>query len=128
MMDRREKWTKVRIRLIGSLFVGAFAIVSARAVYLQVVKKDQLLKLAEKQHQGIIQLTPGRGDIYDCNKAPLAVSVEMDSCFAEPRNVENIPAAAALLAPVLGVSRDELLRKMQGSKNFCWLQRQVTPE
>ncbi|RII28962.1 MAG: penicillin-binding protein [Geobacter sp.] len=128
MMDRREKWTKVRIRFVASLFVVAFAIVSARAVYLQVIKKEQLLKLAEKQHQGIIQLTPGRGDIYDCNKAPLAVSVEMDSCFAEPRNVENIPAAAALLAPVLGVSRDELLRKMQGSKNFCWLQRQVTPE
>ncbi len=128
MMDRREKWTKVRIRFVGSLFVVAFAIVSMRAVYLQVVKKDQLLKLAEKQHQGIIQLTPGRGDIYDCNKAPLAVSVEMDSCFAEPRNVENIPAAAAQLAPILGVSRDELLRKMQGSRNFCWLQRQVTPE
>lgn len=128
MMDRREKWTKVRIRLIGSLFVGAFAIVSVRAVYLQVVKKDQLLKLAEKQHQKIVQLTPGRGDIYDRNNAPLAVSVEMDSCFAEPRNIGDIPAAAAQLAPILGVNRDELLRKMRGSRNFAWLQRQVTPE
>jgi cell division protein FtsI (penicillin-binding protein 3) len=128
MNDRRGKWAKWRIRLIGGLFVFFFVITSARAFYLQVVKKDQLVKLAERQHQKIVPLTPGRGTIYDRNNTPLAVSVEMDSCYAEPRNIENIVDAATRLAPLLGMPRDQLERKLTGSKSFAWLQRRITPD
>jgi cell division protein FtsI (penicillin-binding protein 3) len=114
--------------LIGGLFVFFFVITSARAFYLQVVKKDQLVKLAERQHQKIVPLTPGRGTIYDRNNTPLAVSVEMDSCYAEPRNIENIVDAATRLAPLLGMPRDQLERKLTGSKSFAWLQRRITPD
>jgi cell division protein FtsI (penicillin-binding protein 3) len=128
MNELRGKWIKWRIRAIGSLFVFFFIITSARAFYLQVVKKDQLEKLAEKQHQRIVPLTPGRGDIYDRNLAPLAVSLEMDSCYAEPRNIDNIREAAAQLAPLLEMSRAQVEKKLTGSRNFTWLQRRITPE
>jgi cell division protein FtsI (penicillin-binding protein 3) len=128
MNDRRGKWAKWRIRMIGGLFVFFFVITSARAFFLQVVKKDQLVKLAERQHQKIVPLTPGRGAIYDRNNAPLAVSVEMDSCYAEPRNIDNIPEAALKLAPVLGMTRELLEKKLTGSKGFTWLQRRITPD
>jgi len=128
MREGREKWTRVRIRMIGGLFVFFFAITSARAFYLQVVKKDQLIKLAEKQHQKIVPLTPDRGAIYDRNGAALAVSIEMDSCYAEPRNIENIPEAVAKLSPLLGMTREALTKKLAASKNFVWLQRRCTPE
>jgi cell division protein FtsI (penicillin-binding protein 3) len=128
MNDRRGKWAKWRIRTIGGLFVFFFAITSARAFFLQVVKRDQLVKLAERQHQKTVPLTPGRGSIYDRNNAPLAVSVEMDSCYAEPRNIDNIPEAAARLAPLLEMTREQLERKLSGSKSFTWLQRRITPD
>jgi cell division protein FtsI (penicillin-binding protein 3) len=128
MNERRGKWVKWRIRAIGGLFIVFFVITSARAFFLQVVKRDQLEKLAEKQHQRIVQLTPGRGDIYDRNLAPLAVSVEMDSCYAEPRNIDNIRETAARLAPILGMAKEHLEKKLTGSRNFAWLQRRITPD
>ncbi|SNB47811.1 penicillin-binding protein [Geobacter sp. DSM 9736] len=128
MKDGREKWARVRIRLVGGAFAFFFAITSARAFYLQVVQKDQFLKLAEKQHQKVVQLTPGRGGIYDRNNSELAVSIEMDSCFAEPRNMDDAADAASRLAPILGTSVDVLQRKLTGSKGFVWLQRRLMPD
>ncbi len=128
MRDRKEKWTRIRIRLIGGIFVFFFAITSARAFYLQIVKKEQLVKLAEKQHQKIVPLTPVRGTIFDRNNAPLAVSIEMDSCFAEPRSIDNIADTAARLAPLLRIPRPVLVSKLNGSKNFAWLERRMPPD
>lgn len=128
MKDRREHWNRIRIRIIGALFAVIFLATSSRAFYLQVVKSEQLEKLAERQHQKTVQLTPARGTIYDANNAELAVSVEMDSCFAEPRNIEEPKKTAAMLAPLLGMPQDQLEKKLSGSKGFVWLQRQITPD
>lgn len=128
MKEGRGQWTLWRIRFIGGLFTLFFVITSARAFYLQVVKKEQLVKIAERQHQKSVQLTPGRGAIYDRTNAPLAVSIEMDSCFAEPRNIENISDTAAQLAPLLEMTRDQLAKKLAGSKGFVWLARRISPD
>lgn len=128
MKDRQEKWSRVRIRLIGGLFAVFFLATSSRAFYLQVVKREQLEKIAERQHQKTVQLTPARGSIFDANNAELAVSVEMDSCFAEPRNIEEPKKTAQLLAPLLGMPLDQLEKRLSGSKGFIWLQRQMTPD
>jgi len=128
MRDRKEKWVRIRIRLIGGVFAFFFAITSARAFYLQVISKEKLVRLAERQYQKIVPLTPVRGVIYDRNNAPLAVSIEMDSCYAEPRNIENIREAAKKLSPLLGISREALEKKLNGSRNFAWLLRRMPPE
>ena len=123
-----EKWIALRIRIVGGFFVLLFVCVAARAFYLQVIKRDHLLKLADRQHQKIVPLTPVRGTIYDANGAAMAVSVEMDSCFAEPKSIEDLGKAATKLAPVIGAPREAILKRLQGSKNFVWLQRRITPD
>jgi len=128
MRDRKEKWVRIRIRLIGGVFAFFFAITSARAFYLQVINKEKLVKLAEKQYQKIVPLTPVRGVIYDRNNAPLAVSIEMDSCYAEPRNIENIRETAESLSHLLGMPRSVLEKKLNGSRNFAWLLRRMPPD
>jgi cell division protein FtsI (penicillin-binding protein 3) len=116
------------MRMVALLFVAVFVLVAGRAFYLQVLQQDRLVKLAERQHQRIVALTPGRGAIYDRNSAPLAVSLEMDSCYAETRNLESLPDAAAKLAPLLGYGRQELEAKLKASRNFVWLSRRMAPE
>jgi cell division protein FtsI (penicillin-binding protein 3) len=128
MRDGKEKWARIRIRLIGGFFAFFFAITSARAFYLQIIEKEQLVRLAEKQHQKIVPLNPARGAIYDRTSTPLAVSIDMDSCYAEPRTIENIGEAAGRLAPLLGTSRTALESKLRGSRNFVWLQRRMAPD
>lgn len=123
-----EKWITLRIRFIGGFFVLLFALTASRAFYLQVVKRDYLIKLADRQHQKIVPLTPARGTIYDANGAALAVSVEMDSCYAEPKSIGDLGTAAVRLAPVLGMSREAVFKRLQGNRNFVWLQRRLTPD
>ncbi len=128
MMEKPEKGARGRMRTVALLFVFFFVATAGRAFYLQVLQKDRLVKLAEKQHQRIVPLTPGRGVIYDRNSAPLAVSLEMDSCYAETRNLESLPDAAAKLAPLLGMGRSDLEIKLRASRNFVWLSRCMPPE
>jgi len=116
------------MRSVAFLFGLVFVLTVGRAFYLQVLQKDHLVKLAEKQHQRIVALTPGRGAIYDQHNAPLAVSIEMDSCYAETRNLESLPDAAAKLAPLLGYGVAELQEKLKASRNFVWLSRRMSPE
>lgn len=116
------------MRFVALLFAVVFAATAGRAFYLQVLNNDRLVKLAEKQHSRIVALTPGRGAIYDRNNAPFAVSIEMDSCYAETRNIEDIPDTATKLAPLLGYTREELEAKLKGAKNFVWLSRRIPPE
>jgi cell division protein FtsI (penicillin-binding protein 3) len=116
------------MRSVAFLFALVFVLTVGRAFYLQVLQNDHLVKLAEKQHQRIVALTPGRGAIYDQHNAPLAVSIEMDSCYAETRNLESLPDAAAKLAPLLGFRVDELQQKLKASRNFVWLSRRMSPE
>ena len=128
MRDDREKWTRFRIRFIGGIFIFLLSVSVARAFYLQIYEQERFAHLAEKQHLKVVQLTPSRGAIFDSTNSALAVSIEMDSLYAEPRNMENIPEAAARLAPVIGMTKEELARKMRGNKGFVWLARRLTPE
>jgi len=116
------------MRFVALLFAVVFVAVSGRAFYLQVLNNDRLVKLAEKQHQRIVALTPGRGAIYDRNHAPFAVSIEMDSCYAETRNIEDIRKTAAALAPHLGYFPPDLEAKLKGARNFVWLSRRMAPD
>lgn len=128
MQGEREKWARTRIVIIGSLFGLLFLAVTGQAFKLQIVQHEEMIKKAERQHQRIVPLTPVRGTIMDRNGNKLAVSLEMDSCYAEPRNIQDMDGTAAALAPFLGISKQELLRKLTGSKNFVWLARRLTPE
>lgn len=128
MSADREKWARVRIVIIGTFFGLLFLSVTGRAFYLQILKHEDLVKKAEKQHQRIVPLTPARGAIMDRNGTPLAVSVEMDSCYAEPRHIQDTEGTAAVLAPFLGTTAQELHKKLATGKSFVWLERRLTPE
>jgi len=128
MKDDREKWARVRIVMIGVFFGLLFLSVTARAFYLQIIQHEEMIKRADKQHQRIVPLTPARGAIMDRNGTPLAVSVEMDSCYAEPQHIQDIEGTAGVLAPLLGTPRHEIVKKLSSSKHFVWLERRLTPE
>jgi cell division protein FtsI (penicillin-binding protein 3) len=128
MRDDREKWTRFRIRFIGGVFILLLSVSIARAFYLQIYEQERFAHLAEKQYLKVVQLTPSRGAIYDSTNSALAVSIEMDSLYAEPRNMEDIAAAAAELAPVLDMTKEAVEKKLRAAKGFVWLARRLTPE
>ncbi|MBI2354400.1 MAG: transpeptidase family protein [Deltaproteobacteria bacterium] len=128
MKDEREKWARVRIVTIGAFFGLLFLCVTARAFYLQILQHEELVRKAEKQHQHRVELTPARGTILDRNGTPLAESVYMDSCYAEPRRIKDVDGTAAVIAPILGVPKHELAARLSANKSFVWVERWLPPE
>lgn len=127
-MGDREKWARIRIILIGGFFGLLFFTAIGRAFQLQILQHEELVKRADKQHQRIVPLTPARGTILDRNGAPLAVSLEMDSCYAETLHIEDKAGTSAVLAQMFKIPQQEILAKLNGAKNFVWIARRLSPE
>ncbi len=128
MKDDREKWARVRIVMVGTIFGLLFLTVVGRAFYLQILQHENLVKKADKQHQHRVELTPARGSILDRNGTTLAESIHMDSCYAEPRRIKDVSGTAAVLAPILGIPKGELADRLSVNKSFIWIERWMAPE
>ncbi len=127
MKDEREKWARIRIIMIGTVFGLLFMNVVGRAFYLQILQHEILEKKADKQHRHRIDLTPARGSILDRNGTTLAESIYMDSCYAEPRRIKDVNGTAEVLAPMLGIPKSELVAKLSVKKSFTWVARWLAP-
>ena len=128
MKPLSEKWLRVRIAFLLCLFSLLFLIVVGRAYQLQVLQSQKLAVLAERQHQRVVPLVPKRGILYDRKREELAISMDVDSVFAQPGKMENLAEAAKKIAPVLGKKPEAVLKKLKEEKPFVWLERGVTAE
>ncbi len=126
-LDKQEKWGRYRIRFIGFCFLVAFALISVRAFDIQVLKQEEWQKRAEKQHQKVIPLAPKRGTIYDVNGDEMALSVEVDSIYVDPRKVSDVDAESKALAAALSLPKSAVRAKLTSGKSFVWLKRRVAP-
>src|SRR5512139_2160164 len=121
-MERRG-----RILLVLVLMALGFAAVGVRLVYLQVIARGDLTRRAERQHEQQVRLEAKRGTIYDRRGRELAVSVEVESVYGVPAEVEDPRATAARLARILSEKPELLQRKLASDRQFVWLARKTDP-
>jgi cell division protein FtsI (penicillin-binding protein 3) len=113
---------------ISSLLFVLFALIVGRMFQLQVLKKEELYKLAAQQQQVQIPYLSKRGAIYDHKENELAISIEVDSVYADPGKVVNADRAANNLTSVLQIDRKELRQRLKSHRSFEWIQRQISPK
>lgn len=128
MKRRSINWFKVRIVFLTSLLFCCFLLIMGRMFQLQVIKKEQLYRLAAQQRVAEIPLLPKRGIIYDRNGKELAVSLEVDSVYAEPKSVVEIERTARELAKILQIDSKEIRDKLRRGRAFEWIKRQISPK
>jgi cell division protein FtsI (penicillin-binding protein 3) len=128
MKPKLISWFKVRIFFISCLIFLFFILVVARMFQLQVLKKEQLYQLAAQQQHVQIPLVPKRGTIYDQKENELAVSIEVDSVYADPRKVVDVKRTVNDLASVLQIDRKELRQRLKSGRSFEWVQRKISPK
>ncbi len=127
MKRKSINWFKFRIILISSLLFICFVLIGGRMFQLQVLKKEELYKLAAQQHHIQVPLVPKRGTIYDQKENELAVSIEVDSVYADPRKVVDAERTANDVASILQMDRMELQRRLKSRRSFEWIQRKISP-
>ena len=125
------RWVRVRSALVGVALLSGFGVVLARAAKVQLFDRARLARLARDQTRREIEWAPRRGSIADRRGAPLAVTRDVDSIFADPAaftTSRERAIAAGLLARALRADRAKILARLTGEKRFVWLKRRVDEE
>lgn len=123
----RRVRSSIRLLCLFALLLFGSGIVAARLFTLQVLDSNRMIAMAADQRLRSIALPAGRGSILAADGTELAISVEMDTIFASPRFITDPRAAAAALAPILGMDAGRLEDKLAGDSGFVYLARKVDP-
>ncbi len=117
-----------RLYLLGAVLCLWCIGICTRLVYLQIFSYGKYVKQAEHQQQRAIPLSPKRGVIYDRAGHELAMSVLVDSAFAVPSEVKDLPTAVSLITRITGDDHNVVLADCQAHKTFCWVARKADDE
>ncbi|HET9783614.1 MAG TPA: penicillin-binding protein 2, partial [Terriglobales bacterium] len=129
-MSRPRQPATPRYRLLtlqAALAVWALVII-ARLYFLQVVDHGALERRATAQQQRTVRVDAHRGAILDRNLTPLAMSLPVESLFANPHKIARPEREAAQLAPILDLDRARLERTLASDHSFVWVARQITAD
>ena len=131
MKNRRQRWFRARIALLGVCLMCVALLVVVRAFHLQIASGDRLRGMAEDQHLRHLRVSPRRGAIYDRHGAELAVSADVESVYANPRRLKAMEqdpqTVARRIAKVLDVDREQLAKRLGSDRYFVWIERRVSP-
>ena len=111
--------------LLIVLSLGLSAVI-LRLTQVQAVSASQYEKLGAGQRIRKISLAAERGAIFDRNGVDLALSVNQQTVWANPKVVTDPAGYAAKLAPILGMDQKVLADRLgQRSHAFVYLARKV---
>ncbi|MFA7515141.1 MAG: penicillin-binding transpeptidase domain-containing protein [Bacilli bacterium] len=99
-----------RIRLVNVVLFSLFIVIILRVGYIQVVEYEQLNKLANQLWNRNLPIQANRGIIYDRNGVVLATNLTTTSLILIPSQITDKELVASKLAPILGVSKTEILK------------------
>jgi cell division protein FtsI (penicillin-binding protein 3) len=131
---RTDNW---RATISARLLVGAAIFVlwavgiQARLLYLQVHKHESLQSRAENQSARTMDISAKRGDILDRRGRVLAYSVDADSVYGVPTEIDDAGVTASTLCAALTdcarKDQEELAARLRQKRAFVYVRRRVTP-
>ncbi|MBI4665895.1 MAG: penicillin-binding protein 2 [Nitrospinae bacterium] len=134
----KRDWYKARVYLVSAVILVWFAVLSGRLAQLMLFSDERVDEYSENLHFGHMRVHLPRGVIYDRNFNEMAVSIDMNSIYMNPRLMENpakaIKTLADMLEPEDATARDALHKKMlsdlrkRSRRSFIWVRRKVEPE
>ena len=122
-----------RFWLICLFFLGWACAISGRLFWLQILRHQEYVDRAQKQQQRTFEVAPRRGILYDRNLHELAMTVQVNSIYAVPTEIEDKAAAAKTLSPPSCIrdpddtrtTAPEIEERLQEGREFAWVARKV---
>ena len=127
MRSARTGSLRTRTLIVAGIFAVGFLGLLGRLGYLQVLKHDEYLRLAESQHGKAVALRPKRGPILDRHGQVLAVSSGAETLYALPHRIDDAGRLARRLAPLLGEPSAEVARRLDSAKRVVFVKRRLPP-
>src|SRR5882672_8269502 len=114
---------RFRTRLVAAaaFVLFAFSLLTARLVYLQIYRHEELSTQAENNRIAVVPIVPNRGLIVDRNGVVLANNYSAYTLEITPTKVEDLDATIDQVSQVIEVQprdRKRFKRLMEESKSF----------
>jgi len=123
---------KRRMAIVAALLGLWVAGIEAKLVYLQVFDRADLAARAERQQERTPPSPARRGDILDRRGRVLATSVDADTIYAVPTEIDNPADAAKKICDALrdcdARDRQSIAEKLGQKRAFAYVKRQVAPD
>lgn len=100
-----------------SVLIAVFILLAVRCFYLQNLRRQYFSHLSAAQQEGVIHHSPQRGVILDCRGRLLAASCQIQTVFAEPRNIKKPKSVSARVSEILDMPAHKICRTIVESKN-----------
>lgn len=107
-------------------FLLSLTLLLARLFFLQALQHHFYFKIANEEHIVSVELQPKRGTIFDRNMRPLAVNLNRDSIYANPREVKDKVKTAKILSAALNLKENFVIERLSKDKGFVWIKRKIT--
>jgi cell division protein FtsI (penicillin-binding protein 3) len=131
LMKQRRLW------LVCLFFLLWTVAITARLFWLQLIRHSDYVERAQKQQQRTFEVAPRRGILYDRNMRELAMTVQVDSIYAVPNEIDdkNKTSYARTLASLTHIdpadtqtNEDQIAKRLNDGHGFAWVARRVKPE
>ncbi|HUY95145.1 MAG TPA: penicillin-binding transpeptidase domain-containing protein [Terracidiphilus sp.] len=124
-----------RFWLICLFFLFWTFAIAGRLFWLQILRHQEYAERAQKQQQRTFEVAPRRGILYDRSLHELAMTVQMNSIYAVPTEIEDKEAAAKALSAIVHTDPEdtrttaqEIERRLQEGRGFAWVARKVSDD
>jgi cell division protein FtsI (penicillin-binding protein 3) len=118
-----------RALIVTIALVAWMLAIGARLVQVQINQHDDLAARAQNQQLGAIETSPIRGQVLDRQGRELARSIDTESFFADPREINNVDLTARSIATATGLDQGELTKRLSdakgSNKKFVWIVRRM---
>jgi len=114
--------------IIAVVLACAFAAVLGQLYRIQCLQHARYEDLARRQHLTKVKIPVRRGTITDCRGNSLAISLPVESLYADPKNVKQKSMTAWKLAAVLGMEPQDIFARLIRGRRFMWIKRRLTDE
>lgn len=119
---------RARQLVVFLFFLLSLTLLLIRLFYLQTIRHNFYFKKASEQHVVSVEIPSQRGAVFDRNRRVLAINLNCDSVFANPRIIKNRRNAAGMLASELNLDEHFVLERLSRDKSFVWIKRKITAE
>ena len=117
-----------RIRKIVAIAIVIFLLFGLRLIEIQAIRANGYVEKADTELSKSATLLAPRGTIYDINGVELARSISAMNIAVDQTVVNDPIAAAAVVAPILGMSPAQLAPQLTGGRRYVLIAKDITPE
>jgi len=128
MPDPVQKKICYRIRFIQIVLVLILTGLGIKSFEVQILKAGEYARLAENGYSRHLTIKGERGRILDRNWNKLGATLDALTVIADPLRIEAPVKTAQILAPMLEMDVEDLMRKLSRNNRYALIAENISPD